>query len=349
MVLTRLDTSLFLASSATVVFLEQCAGRTPWRDAARGLRGRFAAPIIFLPLYLAWKISYYGRLMPNTYYAKAADIPHWSAGVGYLQAYLDGSPYVLVLLPFAFYMAAAENGGRAKSFARFAMLGLTGYLLYVARVGGDFMQYRFMFEVYPVLLWSAAAGIAYLATASIAATLPAGLLAVALTRHEEVLEETNHMETPEDMDGCCGRPLVRLGKRFAEVLPRDTVIATTAAGSIPYFTQLTTIDQYALNDRVTASQSPDPDGFRRGHVKSSRPEYLLARGVNLVIGLPETCSCDDPCVETDLADVFIRIEGDECVRAWYATPREDLSRFFCRDAADFVMANFDCSPFLGAP
>jgi hypothetical protein len=66
----------------------------------------------------------------------------------------------------------------------------------------------------------------------------------------------------------------------------DVVIATTAAGAIPYYSQLKTIDMHGLNDRWIARNgiifSP-----RVAHRRLSSHKYLVERGVNLVIGHPK--------------------------------------------------------------
>src|SRR5207245_2035570 len=127
--------------------------------------------------------------------AKAANTVQLGAGLAYLRAYLDGSPFVLVLLPFALAATFATGRSRAASFGRFALLGLVLYVGYVVKVGGDFMHYRFMFEVYPAFLWIATAGWVRFARRAPLVLLPLALLLVVLARHETILDDKYHMET----------------------------------------------------------------------------------------------------------------------------------------------------------
>ena len=114
-----------------------------------------------------------------------------------------------------------------------------------------------------------------------------------------------------------------------EVLPPDTVIATTMAGGIAYYSGLVTIDQLGLTDREVARHGVLTQPVRRGHTKRASTAYLSSRGVNLVIHHPRVFSCREPRTKGPGAHVFIRIEGDDCLRTLYLTPTPALSRLFC--------------------
>jgi len=55
---------------------------------ATALRARLRPAIgptaIGLAAYLAWKLHNYGEILPNTYYAKAADLASFGLGIEYL-------------------------------------------------------------------------------------------------------------------------------------------------------------------------------------------------------------------------------------------------------------------------
>ncbi len=338
--LTRLDASLFVAASGAVVIVEALAAWTTLRALARDLALRYGVTAVGLAAWLAWKVRYYGAWLPNTYFAKSGDARHWDVGYAYLHAFLDGSPYVIALVPFVLLSASSLADRGARSFGRFAVLGLTAYTIYVAKVGGDFMHYRFMFEVLPVFAWSAFAGLSVVAARSFPTALASAFCASWLALHPPVMEGVFHQETMQEMNDCCGPPFVDLGKRLGRVLPSDVVLATTAAGSIPYFADATTIDQIGLTDAYVA-HGAEVGAFRRGHVKRAPESYLAARGVNLVIGHPLTCACDKPCPEIGRANVFVRT-GTQCVRTLYLTQTPRLTEYFCAHPDDFLVTGVTC-------
>jgi hypothetical protein len=200
------------------------------------------------------------------------------------------------------------------------------------------MSYRFMFEALPCLVAASAAGVALLPKSERFLVTVAGVC-LALSFMPPYLEHTYGMQSTWEMNRYVyqGR---EAGRRLKEVLPPDTVISTTLAGTIPYFSGLVTIDEWGLNDRYIASQRA-PELFRRGHLKSAPGGYLWDRGVNLIVGHPTVCSCETPCVEW-APHVFVRLSGDRCLRTTYLVQKPELTRYFCADPAEFILSNVAC-------
>lgn len=177
--LTRPDGLLFLGLAG----LARMGAWIATRERRREALGAFllwgvaaAGPVL---AHLAWRWSYYGYPLPNTYYAKVSQA-HWDEGFAYLTVF--AIEYAVVLAaPFAvlaWIKAPTTSERRAITFA-----ALTGglYLTYVASVGGDHFEFRF---VHPLLAVGAlivargayhAAGMAASSTARLA--LGAGLVA----------------------------------------------------------------------------------------------------------------------------------------------------------------------------
>jgi len=112
-------------------------------------RDRRALAIVALGLiplfaWLAFSLFYYGFLFPNTAYAKlGTGIPAgelWMQGLRYLQNSLTRDPLTLIVIvtalcfPFIF-----RQRNRIP-----AALGIVLYLVYIVRIGGDFMSGRFL-------------------------------------------------------------------------------------------------------------------------------------------------------------------------------------------------------------
>ncbi len=102
----------------------------------------------------AWKLQFYGDLLPNTFHAKAGEGARWAQGITYLSQFFGSFWPVGLGLP-ALALWGARAGGREvrRSILLFGLLPAL-YLAHVARVGGDFMAGRFCLPLAPILLLS---------------------------------------------------------------------------------------------------------------------------------------------------------------------------------------------------
>src|SRR5205823_4226458 len=132
------------------------------------------------------------------------------------------------------------------------------------------------------------------------------------------------------------------GPALKASLPPDTRIATTLAGTIPYFSGLHTVDQWGINDHYVAHLPEVPINFR-GHVKPAPREYIIEQRVNLYIEHPVICPCDGTCFE-NLPNVFVRLPSGRCMRSWYLTQTPELTRHLCSHPEAFLLHNIDCPP-----
>jgi arabinofuranosyltransferase len=345
LVLTRLDTALAIVASAAAMFAAGWReGQSPARCARDVLRAH-GATAAGTALYLAWKKAYYGDILPNTYYAKAADGVHLDAGIAYVTSFVQSYPSTLVLvllLGAATFMAR----GPAFSFLLYGSLGVALHIAYVLKVGGDFMEYRFMWEVWPLLVGGAIVGAGLIAVRARAVSALGAVLAVAGAGTPTLLEKKFGMQSLPQMDSYA-RLGERVGSALGRALPAGTVVSTTLAGTGYFMPGVTTIDQWGLNDRFVAHTKLhrfiEIEGFNaRGHLKYAPLDYLRSRGVNLYMEHPMVCECDRPCREGK-PDVFVRLDGgQECVRTWYLTPTEDLTRLFCSRPDLFVLDGVPC-------
>ena len=76
-----------------------------------------------------------------------------------------------------------------------------------------------------------------------------------------------------------------IGKWLQKNAPEDGSLATTAAGIIPYYSRLYTVDILGLNDEWVAHNVP-AHGSRPGHTKSAPRDYVLSKGVDYLIYHP---------------------------------------------------------------
>ncbi|UCE02121.1 MAG: hypothetical protein JSW67_12815 [Candidatus Latescibacterota bacterium] len=113
--------------------------------------------LLVAPLFI-FRLAYYGEPLPNTYYAKSGGGAYWQQGLHYLTAYF-GSYFAL---GFAFLAAApilrdlrrseSRFGRRADAALLFALAASLASIVYVTRIGGDYMFGRFLLPITPFLL-----------------------------------------------------------------------------------------------------------------------------------------------------------------------------------------------------
>jgi arabinofuranosyltransferase len=133
-VLNRLDTVLLYAPLLAWLL---------WK--ARSWRAVGYAALGVLPV-IAWEIFslyYYGFPFPNTYYAKvhtgiAQGVLFWQGLVYYLASF-NFDPLTLLVILFVFVLVIMQQAWKFIPL----LAGIFLYLIYILRIGGDFMSGRF--------------------------------------------------------------------------------------------------------------------------------------------------------------------------------------------------------------
>ncbi len=279
-VMTRPDAALALGVLGVALALD-----ASHRSRRAAVLGAFVAPLVLLYVpYFALRWRYYGLPLPNTFYAKSGDVAAWSQGYAYV-AQFAGRYF---LAPMALVLVARAVVGlvrRERPTARVA--ALTAYVvvhtLYVMRVGGDFMEGRFLVTVLPMylllveaslrtlplpreLVWSAFGAVVFVSGANLG-RLPAGSIVNGLSDErswEPMFEQWQ-----------------REGAALGRHLPPGTVIATDSVGAFGYAAGLPIIDTLGLTDAVVA-RTPRAADRRAGHQHLATMEYLRQRRVALL-------------------------------------------------------------------
>jgi hypothetical protein len=118
----------------------------------------WAAVIIgILAPYHAWRVAYFGDLLPNTFYVKAAAGPEvMKEGLGYVKELL-----LFGATPLALALALLSPLARERRLCKlWGWALLLGFLFYLVRIGRDEMKwYRLLLPVLPILLALAADGL----------------------------------------------------------------------------------------------------------------------------------------------------------------------------------------------
>ena len=253
--------------------------------------GRYMLPLglIFLPYYL-WRWNYYGYPLPNTFYAKVgARLEQISQGITYLTQFALQERLALfalggvgVALWLYRLMPAAE---RRFGLLLISFCGL--FSSYVVVVGGDWMPgFRF-----GIPLVAPCAIVSVWGCWQLARTLPSnlaswrvGLLVGLLLAMVAVLPRDMSVNPDSNVwrETYGTRRHRETGRWIATHLPPETVVATMAAGAIPFYSQRTSIDILGLNDTFIAHQPTTNLGSGRTAHERREPDYVFSRKPDVI-------------------------------------------------------------------
>jgi hypothetical protein len=258
------------------------------RDRRRDLLP-YALPFltVYLP-YFVWRWRYYGELVPNTFYAKSADQTYFVQGARYLVVTLVGGS-IFGVVPLA---VAGVIRRWSTVTARFGAVGVPLYLVYVAKVGGDFMLGRLMTPALACLFLLADVGLRDLLARQrwwIAAALmiPTCLAAIG-TRVVQPWEKWWHIADERsfyELDSFSPVKVKSLYFDQGRALRRDLLdkglrptLGISCVGFIGYYSRLPLFDRFGLTSRSVAHM-PIADRGRPGHEKVGAPGHSLQAGV----------------------------------------------------------------------
>ncbi len=228
--------------------------------------------------FIAWRLWYYDDVLPNTFYQKLDGRGLFNRARmedGYLYIRRFWREYGLVLIfpiPFLSLLISAKRKVTAS-----ILLFCTTWMTYVLMIGGDFMWFfRFLVPVYPLLLLLSA-HLLVVCYRRISPRVPKA--SAILVCAAFMLVAITIMHVPEKAVDANNFALAsHLHRREIAVWLRSqderTVVAVTAAGQVPYESQLPSIDMLGLTDRHIARQPPYPGKGVPGHTKGDA-RYVL--------------------------------------------------------------------------
>lgn len=227
-----------------------------WRGVARDL-ALFVGPLV---PYAAWKLWYFGDLLPNTYYAKAGvSIRYVRRGLDYALEFFAAYG-VFGLAPLLAVLSTFRDRLRGVEVRLLAIWLL--YAAYIVGIGGDVLHvHRFWLPLLPIGCLLVARGASVAADALVARFSPAAtpstpsglafafvvlLVAVGLPKNWDFTKGRR------DLEVAFVQNMTTTGKWLGANLPPDAKIAITTIGAISYWSNLHCIDMLGLTDREIA-------------------------------------------------------------------------------------------------
>lgn len=280
--LTRPEGGLVTAVVGCAYLVDVVRGRRPWR----ALLGWCLPWWGIVGAHLAFRVAYYGDVVPNTFHAKVNGA--WvEQGLRYLELFhLDYGA--------GWWIGLAVVGVAARRDAHTATLGavlatFTAYLLYV---GGDRFGLRFLVFVFPMLYSLVAEGIAALAARAGARGPLLGWALVAaisgwafthshqptppIRKQVESVQWIGNFAQRRAMQGRFLRALVDDGR-----LPEDLRLCVGAAGALPYHARLWALDYFGLTDPRVRDEQVEGRRVIVAHEHAASPTYVQEHAVQL--------------------------------------------------------------------
>lgn len=286
---SRLDSALLVGPLLFAALVEA------WRGRSVRLALAVALPVTALGAGLAafgWFIFH--DVLPNTFYAKATggDGTTLRGGLSYLFSFLTNYQFTPLLALAAYPIYLGRKALRAAPFLVRALMFVTlVWAAYIVAVGGDFMEYRLFVPVLPLVAvlgaWLLSSRGERLVWGFTAASVVGSALFYARFAYLPAVDEAGAVETVRGLDA----HLTNYDQDWAEVgrgvsrafaCDRDVTIAVMAAGAIPYYSDLRTVDMLGLSDRLIAREGVIL-GSRPGHRRGASLPYLVSKHVNIVL------------------------------------------------------------------
>lgn len=242
----------------------------------------FIPPLLY-SVYFLWRYSYYGYLLPNTFYAKKADL--WSdikLGSIYFGQFLTSAGGIIGFLglPIIFLKP------RSRQNWEILLIGIVLiYSLYIVLIGGDcFPLLRSLVPVLPIFylllneaFWSLQKGFS---AQKIGPVLK--IVSIFVFLAYTFLPTTREYKRIYGTYDYFEKRWIFLGKQLKKRLPSEATIALSPLGAVSYYSELKTIDILGLTDVHIAHTSAHPEVPMKGHQKWDG-EYALSRAPDYVI------------------------------------------------------------------
>ncbi len=272
--------------------------------------------------WLIWRYSFYGDLLPNTFYVKTA-LRSASSGFVFVCAYLTASA---AWVPGILYKLQKQRLARNLSGLPTYVAGLAfTFLCYVIWAGGDYLEFRILVPVLPMLLmfpmWMLAKGTESVRPVVIASGIMV-LFAFVWGQGNGRFFRFPHMNSlvhPYSEDAHF-MSFAEQGQAMGDLLEHDgTVrIAIGACGAIPYYSGFYGIDLYGLNEPRDQFDGY-ATGYGAGHAILASYPYIQARRPHLI-----SLRCG--YIEAGAAESRYTLTDPNVAEVMHGATQEDLAK-----------------------
>lgn len=344
LLLTRIDTILLFVSFIVIALIRK---RMALKQQLM-IHLVWIIPLLALIVLSVFRYLYYSSLVPNTFYVKAVSGTSFLYGIVYVYifmfTYLFPLSIPLILKPL---IKIVRSSTAVIAFA----LTICLWVMYVVYIGGDYIEFRFLVPIIPFVYC-----LFFIAYENLQNRYWR-VVVILLLFIGTVVQPVFFFHIPERQKQKIGtdfeleqltREFSYIGRGLKHLFGNsDITIAVTAAGAIPYYSQLKTIDMLGLNDAYVAKH-----GIRfstmPGHQRMAQIQYLQDQHVHIILYYPSLVSKDEymfqryqewsryftfQSFETQRdREVLIRIGTGQYVFAYYLTDHPAVDELIAKGA-----------------
>lgn len=239
-------------------------------------------PTLFLISQLVFRYVYYGELVPNTALVKVKITIHHilRGGFYHVKAFFG----TLLLSLFGLYGMYILVFKKKNVFGFYILLITTAWVSYVTLVGGDiFPAFRHYYVVLIFFTFAIILGLNAINLNKINFSnnkFISGVIAVLILNafiQTQFKDNQNAVNERWEFRG------MQLGERLKKTFPDKTLIAVTAAGCIPYSSELPAIDMLGLNDYYIPRHPPADFGTGPLAHELGDARYVMSRHPDIII------------------------------------------------------------------
>ncbi|MFN4363816.1 hypothetical protein [Chryseobacterium hispalense] len=236
-------------------------------------------PSLFLIGQLIFRYNFYGELVPNTALVKVKiTLHHVLRGGFYIFKAFFGT---LLLSSLGLYCLFYLVYKKKNLFGFYLLLNVAAWTAYVITVGGDiFPAFRHYYVVLIIFVFAIIFGLNEMQFSFKTKIIKIGFIVILL------LNPFFQLLIPDNQNAIYERWEFRgmkLGETLKSTFPENTLIAVTAAGCIPYSSELPTVDMLGLNDYYTPRHPPKNFGTGMLAHELGDANYVLGRNPDIII------------------------------------------------------------------
>lgn len=236
-------------------------------------------PTLFLACQLQFRYSFYGEFVPNTALVKVKiTLHHVLRGGFYNVKAFFGTFIVSAIGLYFFYLSVFR---KKDLFAVFLLINVIAWGLYITMVGGDiFPAYRQYYVTIILFVFAIICGFKYISFKQISNDKKYAIVFILILTgilQQFIPANQNAVEERWEFVG------MKLGENLKSSFPKETLIAVTAAGCIPYASELPTVDMLGLNDYYIPRHPPANFGNGSLAHELGDANYVMKRNPEIII------------------------------------------------------------------
>lgn len=283
LVISRPDGVLFSVITSFFFFFFLLYQKRPYKFIIAFLIKILSLPIIFYVSQLLFRLNYYGEWLPNTAFVKAKVTLYtiWIGLIYSARAFINTLPFSIIGILFIIYFSIVKKN--SKFIYLLAVMG--SWVVYVTLVGGDiFPAFRHFVLVYVILTYALIEGFIkcnfkFFKTKYFLAIFT--FICIPCYLYLQINYSSNKIVKHEkwEWDGLLLGEFLKRG--FYKQQP---LLGVTAAGCIPYSSNLPCLDMLGLNDYYIA-RHPPKDYAKGGYIGHELGDvnYILKRNSDILI------------------------------------------------------------------